>query len=676
MSIRARLLWLVVALALPLTLVGSAGLYTAYSSEKQIVEVLLRDTARALALGADREVGKAGIILRVLSSSASLLEGDLARFHERAVEVTKGSSTWIGLFSPDGQSLLSTALPYGTPLPRSTRGETFQRIARTRQVELSGLIKGAFTGQPLLVIEHPVIQNGEVRYVMGLGMGTDALQALTRELQVPDSWIATMLDRDGKVVARSRDIERQIGQVVPRSLLDAMASQAEGALSLISLDNTPVISAFSRSPEYGIVAVVSYPQSAFAATMQRSLGWIITLIALSGGGILAAVVLARSIADPVVNLRKAAKELGSGRIPESRATGLVEVDQVQEALISAGVDRRQGEAQIRDSEMRLQLALEAGELGSWEYDPAGGSLIASASCRTNFGRGPEEPFSYEDLISSIHPEDREHRRQIVSQAIAEKTGFDVEYRVFWPDGSLHWIHVQGRPAERPDGIRLIGVSQDITIRKSAEAQQELLLHELNHRVKNTLATVQSIAAMTARSSADPASAWTTFDARIRGMAKTHDLLTETHWVGASLKDILSNELELYQDSMRQRISLRGSPVSLEPRATLALGLAVHELATNAAKYGALSVPQGRLMVKWVNVRIQGLPHLLIEWVETNGPVVSPPTRQGFGSRLIQRGLAQELGGEIKLNFEPAGLRCVITFPLHRIEETQPSVAAS
>jgi two-component sensor histidine kinase len=218
---------------------------------------------------------------------------------------------------------------------------------------------------------------------------------------------------------------------------------------------------------------------------------------------------------------------------------------------------------------------------------------------------------------------------------------------------------------------MVGVSQDITERRLAEERQALLLHELNHRVKNTLATIQSVASLTRRSaeSNDPA-AWNAFMDRLHGMAKTHDLLTATQWQGALLEDVLKNELDPYQDAMRQRIRLRGPKINLQPGAVLALGLAVHELATNAVKYGSLSVPDGKVHVMWALTSGSGQPALLVEWVESGGPPVKKPERQGFGSKLIQRGLAQQLGGEIKLDFAPAGIRCVITFPLSTMASDQ------
>jgi two-component sensor histidine kinase len=151
--------------------------------------------------------------------------------------------------------------------------------------------------------------------------------------------------------------------------------------------------------------------------------------------------------------------------------------------------------------------------------------------------------------------------------------------------------------------------------------------------------------------------------RLHGLSKTHDLLTNSQWQGALLEDVLKNELEPYQDSMQHRIRLRGPKINLQPNAVLALGLAVHELATNAVKYGSLSVPDGKVHVMWAVTAGPNPPALLVEWVESGGPPVKKPERQGFGSKLIQRGLAQQLGGEIKLDFAPSGARCVVTFPI-------------
>jgi PAS domain S-box-containing protein len=201
---------------------------------------------------------------------------------------------------------------------------------------------------------------------------------------------------------------------------------------------------------------------------------------------------------------------------------------------------------------------------------------------------------------------------------------------------------------------------DVTDRVRGEEQQKLLLDELNHRVKNTLATVQSIAAQTLRTSPEPKTFRETFEARLMALSATHDLLTATSWRGASLRDVLAVEFRPYG---AERYVFDGPDVELSSNEALTLGLIFHELATNAAKYGALSRPDGCVGVRWEVRRAGRGAELHLEWLEQNGPAVSPPTRRGFGSRLIERSLRRELHGEAAMEFRPEGLRCTVRAPL-------------
>ncbi|TNC11459.1 HAMP domain-containing protein [Methylobacterium terricola] len=196
-------------------------------------------------------------------------------------------------------------------------------------------------------------------------------------------------------------------------------------------------------------------------------------------------------------------------------------------------------------------------------------------------------------------------------------------------------------------------------RRAADARQELLIHELNHRVKNTLATVQSMARQTARSAASLDDFTGSFEARLLAMSQTHNVLTANHWEGAGLRGILSAELEPYAGGRDDRIRLEGPPVSLTPAVALPLGMAIHELATNAAKYGALSAEAGQVAVEWQ----VGPDTLSLRWRESGGPPVAPPARTGFGTRLIRTSLERELAGEVRLDFAAGGLACLISVPL-------------
>ncbi|MFC0409339.1 HWE histidine kinase domain-containing protein [Roseomonas elaeocarpi] len=208
-------------------------------------------------------------------------------------------------------------------------------------------------------------------------------------------------------------------------------------------------------------------------------------------------------------------------------------------------------------------------------------------------------------------------------------------------------------------------------RSRAREQQELLMAELDHRVKNTLANIQALVRHTRSGAGNLENFVHDFDRRIRAMAVAHSLLTTARWEGADLRALIEEELRPYRASEADRAVITGPTLRLKPKAALAVSLALHELATNAAKYGALSVPQGRVSVVW-SVR-DG--EVVLDWIESGGPTVRKPTRRGFGSTVVERGLSYELGGTSKLDFDPAGLRCVVTIPLKQLVDSSLPAAA-
>lgn len=203
---------------------------------------------------------------------------------------------------------------------------------------------------------------------------------------------------------------------------------------------------------------------------------------------------------------------------------------------------------------------------------------------------------------------------------------------------------------------------DITARKRAEEQQTMLVAELNHRVKNILAVVQAISSQTVRTSATLPMYSATFAGRIKALSVAHDILTRTRWKGIGLNELLENVLSPYLVAGGSRISLSGPPVLLPARSVVPLSMAVHELATNASKYGALSDPRGRVSVDW-SVDEDADPQVDMNWHEHNGPSIPEGTQAGFGTTLIRRVISQDLEGRVELDFAPAGLRSYLQFPL-------------
>ena len=203
---------------------------------------------------------------------------------------------------------------------------------------------------------------------------------------------------------------------------------------------------------------------------------------------------------------------------------------------------------------------------------------------------------------------------------------------------------------------------EVEQRKQAQEQQHFLMSELNHRVKNTLATVQSLVTHTVTGSTSPAAFADALTGRLTALAKAHALLTESSWQGATLADLVAAETAPYHSKKLDNVKVLGEPVVLRPQAALTLSLVLHELATNAAKCGALAVPGGRIDVAWWREDAM----LIISWAEEGGPPVQPPSHHGFGSTLIERSVAHELEGVSRMEFHPAGLRCELKIPLASI----------
>lgn len=333
---------------------------------------------------------------------------------------------------------------------------------------------------------------------------------------------------------------------------------------------------------------------------------------------------------------------------------MVRLQRDRDAL-EAEVERRSGE--MTRSEDRLRFILKAGRMGIWTLDLADFRLVASAICKENFGRRANDPFTYGDLVAAVHPGDQDRMKATVARSIQEHTDYDIEYRLVTPRGELRWVLIRGQTHYRADGtpLSMAGVSIDITDRKQADDHRELLSAELNHRVKNSMATMQAIAHQTLRNADDLDQARETLDARLLSLSAAHDVLTRENWEGATLAEIADGALAPFRQSQAKRFAMGGPDVRLTPRKALALVLAFHELATNAVKYGALSNDEGRVILNWERVESAKGDRLWLRWEELGGPEVAPPTRRGFGSRMIEKALASEFGGSAEIDYRPRGV---------------------
>ena len=328
------------------------------------------------------------------------------------------------------------------------------------------------------------------------------------------------------------------------------------------------------------------------------------------------------------------------------------------------------EASLRESEALYRAALTAGRMGTWQTDlvsktrnwtPEGMALfgLTLADGRGHVGGDEDEYWS------ALHPDDR-HLMQEFHELANKQDTFTSEYRVVRPDGTILWLRGHGRVVARtPDGKAhlLISIVADVTDRKAAEDHAQFLMHELSHRSKNLLAVIQSIARRTARSASTMEEFESRFGQRLQGLAASHDVLVVNTWQGAPLANLVRKHLEPFVDVQSSRLELTGPDIIVGAEAAQAIGLAIHELTTNAIKYGALSLPTGKVKVSWAFDGDAETPrHLILNWIEQGGPPVVPPSHKGFGHVVFDDMIERSLNAKVAVEFAVSGLNWRVSIP--------------
>lgn len=334
--------------------------------------------------------------------------------------------------------------------------------------------------------------------------------------------------------------------------------------------------------------------------------------------------------------------------------------------------RQEAENELRESEERFRLMSEHAPVMIWMSDENGRCLHLNKLLREFWGV-PDDGIDSFDWSSTMHPEDAPTIGATMMEAMAKRASVSLKGRYRDAQGRYRVLQTDARPrVSMGEFLGMIGVNIDITereeadaARRKAEAHRELLVAELNHRVKNTLSVVQALAHQTFKGAAEEAHV--AYRGRLMALARSHDVLTESNWGEVSLQELAAGSLQAHGEG-EGRIALQGPPVMLTPRQAVALSMALHELFTNALKYGALSNREGRVTLDWDWVG-DVPPRLEIRWREKEGPPVSPPKRSGFGSVLLERSLKGDLNADVSLAFEPSGLVCVIRAPLAAAAKT-------
>jgi two-component system CheB/CheR fusion protein len=343
------------------------------------------------------------------------------------------------------------------------------------------------------------------------------------------------------------------------------------------------------------------------------------------------------------------------------------VDNVIDGVVITFIDiseRERVETALRASEERFSAIVKQATVGFAETDLDGRFILANETYCKLAGRSVDELRSLR-IQDIVHPGDWPHNAELFARVLAEGEPFEIENRYVRPERAATWVHSsvsalrdqQGRP------LSVLTISLDIAGRKQAEGEAALVLNELDHRVKNILAVVSAVIAQTLKTSTTPGAFAAAMEGRIAAIARAHSLGTQTGVRGeVFLRELITTELAPY-DRRGHNIAIEGDDVRLTSKASLALAMAIHELASNAAKYGSLSTHAGHLTIGWKISGEAANCKLYLSWTEAGGPVVKPPSRRGFGSKLIERSLVHEFDAVVNPEFREAGLRCTIEIPL-------------
>ena len=315
-------------------------------------------------------------------------------------------------------------------------------------------------------------------------------------------------------------------------------------------------------------------------------------------------------------------------------------------------------ARLLESEQRRSLALAAGRMGSWDWDWINGDWMWDEGQFRIFGVDPQSfVVNPANVQALLHPDDFDELRQAMAQFNKGTRSYETEFRIIRPDGEIRWcVGTAAATVDKAGRVkRVSGVTVDITERKRAEERQNLLTREVDHRAKNALALAQSIVRLTRGESVK--AYIQAVEGRISALARVHTILSLSSWQGAEITKLVDEELAPY--SMGDQIAFSGSNIQLQPATAQTLAMALHELVTNSAKYGALSTLSGRLTIKW-EVQADVLDIL---WEERNGPAVEKPASRGFGTKSVIASIELQLGGQAEFDWRAEGLICRLSVPL-------------
>jgi two-component sensor histidine kinase len=549
---------LALAVALPFVLLTAGIVWQLANNERETRREAILFSTRTLMNAVDAILSKQIAVAEMLAKSPALAADDLDAFRlEAERSMTSLSRGWVVLTDETGQQLMNLKEPDVASLPhRPPAAMAWQRKAiETGQVQISDIFSGALLKSPVVTVEVPVIRKGKPPLEISIGMEPGIFLTLFEQWNLPDGWLAGLIDREGNFIARSRNHAENVGKPASQGFRTAARSGIQGWNEMVSLEGDTIANAHATSPLSGWVIGLAADKSVFEAPIRDTV--LVAGLAAAATTLLSLLLAmwsARRIARPIEQIEQGTHALMLRRTITFSNTGLPEADRTLDALASTA------------------------------------------------------------RVFEQHDKERDER----------------------------------------------------------ETHVRLIMRELSHRSKNLLAIVLAIARQTSRHTTSFGEFESRFNSRIQALADAHDLLVEQQWSGAYIDDLVRAQLAAFG---MEKIACHGERVMLRAEAVQNVALALHELATNASKYGALSAPAGKVDIEWARQpgAAEAAPDLRFTWRESGGPPATPPEKKGFGCFVLERVTVNALG-EGALEFNPDGLKWTCIIRPEHLFEAEPAGA--
>lgn len=620
-----------VAGLLPLVLLGAAFLRMLSVERTTAIEEMLERSAVGAEMAISLYVGQETGRLEGLAASSSLDSGNWEAFQLEAQRLLDQHPHWLNIIvTDDSRQVFNERLGTEQPLPPVRDLDSVRAVWESSRPVVGNLALGV-SGTLGVAFRVPVIREGHVLYTLVAPAAPTLFSRVLREQKLPDGWTALVIDANGIVVGHSADPDTTVGKPVGTPLADPLpgAGTTPGTVRMSDGADYRVALAAAIAPGWRVAVMAPASLVGAPARFGEYAVW-----GAVAGGVVLAIVLIGALLSAVTSRRT-----------------LDNLSRLHARAVA-------GEAALAQSEAQFRTLAEAMPALLFVTNAAGANIYINPQFQEYCGMGAQ------DLLGAgwqamIHPEDRKRAACLWDRALGSGATYEAEYRFRRSDGVWRWFLCRAIPQRNDDGAvaRWVGTCTDIQAMREAEERLHLLMREVDHRAKNALAVVQSILHLSRTD--DPATFAEAVEGRINAMARVHSLLSVSRWSGVMLGDLVTRGLAAF--SARSRLDIQGPVLALRPEAAQAVALVLHELATNAAKYGALSADGGRLAVTW---SLESEPQeLTLIWREEGGPaIVEPPTGRGFGMVLIEQVVGRQLNGRLALDWRRDGLCCTMAYP--------------